>query len=290
MLPAQQRGRRHNGHLPAGHDGGECTAQGDLGLTKAHIAADQAVHGGALLQVAKYVVDGAQLILSLLERERGAEFLVQTIRAFNGGGGAQDTFGGHLDQLISHVTDVLLQLRLACLPGGPTQAVQDGSSIFRTIARQQFDILRRQEQLVIAVIVYFQAIMGRTADLDGLQAKKTPDPMLYMHHQITVGKLVLLGQKIFRLAAAPPRQTVPQHVLFRDNRQPVGLDAILQAQHHHGWGTGGQGHDGGPVIDGLYPFYAMVIQQQSHALGRALAHGGKDHASAQLALFVHMAT
>ena len=78
MLARQQRGRHHDGHLPAVHGGDEGRAQRHLGLAEADIAADEPVHRPAGGKLALHGVDGRLLVIGLLIREAGAEFLVRT--------------------------------------------------------------------------------------------------------------------------------------------------------------------------------------------------------------------
>jgi hypothetical protein len=76
VLLGQQRGGRQKGHLLAARDGHEGRAQGDLGLAKAHVAADQAVHGAGRDHVLDHGVDGGVLVGRLLEAEVVGELLV----------------------------------------------------------------------------------------------------------------------------------------------------------------------------------------------------------------------
>ena len=80
MLAHQQRGRRQQRHLLAGHRGHERGAQGDLGLAEADIAADQPVHRPAAGHVLEHGLDRGELVLGLLVGEAGRELLVDPVR------------------------------------------------------------------------------------------------------------------------------------------------------------------------------------------------------------------
>ena len=63
MLLRQNRRRHEDRHLLAAHGGLENSPQGYLGLTEAHIATDEAVHGKRLFHAALYIADGLELVL-----------------------------------------------------------------------------------------------------------------------------------------------------------------------------------------------------------------------------------
>ena len=69
VLGDQQRGRHQHGDLLAVLDRLERRAHGDLGLAVADVAADQPVHRDRPLHVGLDLVDGAQLVGGLVERE-----------------------------------------------------------------------------------------------------------------------------------------------------------------------------------------------------------------------------
>ena len=74
MLFREQRRRDEDGDLLAVHHGLERGSNGDLGLPVADVATDQPVHRFGLLHVPLDLVDGAQLVAGLLEREGLLEF------------------------------------------------------------------------------------------------------------------------------------------------------------------------------------------------------------------------
>ncbi len=160
VLPGQQRGGHHDGHLGAAHGGDEGGAQGDLGLAEADVAADQPVHRPAGGQVLQHVGDGARLVLRLGEREAGAELVPGAFRRRQAGGVAHPARGGGADQLARHVLDALLHARLAVLPRRTAQLVQRGAALGAEAA-QHLDVLDRQEQLVVAVVQQPQAVVRR---------------------------------------------------------------------------------------------------------------------------------
>ena len=76
VVLAGQKGCGHDdGHLLAIHGGDEGGAERHLGFAEAHVAADQAVHGAAFLQIVQHGLDGGQLVFGFLIGEAGAEFI-----------------------------------------------------------------------------------------------------------------------------------------------------------------------------------------------------------------------
>ena len=79
VLAAEQRRRRDDRDLEAGHDGDEGGAQRHLGLAEADVAADQPVHRPAGGEVVQHLLDGAALVVGLDIGEAGAEFVVDAL-------------------------------------------------------------------------------------------------------------------------------------------------------------------------------------------------------------------
>ena len=97
---------------------------------------------------------------------------------------AQFTFGGERHQFAGHLGDPILDPGAPGLPARIAQFVEIGFAVFGAIARQQFQVLDRQEQLVIAGIDQAQTVMGRAADLEGFEPVIPGNAMFGMHHDI----------------------------------------------------------------------------------------------------------
>ena len=76
MLLRQDGGGDQHGHLLAVHHRLERRAQRDLGLTVAHVAGDQPVHGLGRFHIALDILDRQPLVWRLLEFERGLQLLL----------------------------------------------------------------------------------------------------------------------------------------------------------------------------------------------------------------------
>ena len=220
MLARQQRGRHHDRDLLAVHGRDEGRAQRHFGLAEADIAADQPVHRTPGFEIADHGVDRGLLVVGLLVGEAGAEFVEDAGRDGELRRRAQQPLGRDLEELMRDLADAALHARLARLPAGAAEPVEIDLRFLRAVARQQFDILHRQEQLVAAGIVDFEAIMRRAGRLDGLQADETPDAVIDMHDKIAGGEARRFGDEILRAARglARPHQAVAENVLLADDR------------------------------------------------------------------------
>src|SRR5262249_39962861 len=175
MLARQERGGHHDGDLLAVHRRDEGGAQRDFGLAEADIAADEPVHRPAGSEIGQHSGDRRVLILGLLVWKAGGELVINAGLDGTPRRLAHWPLGGDLDQFTGDLADAFFHPRLARLPGGTAKPVELGAGLFGAVARQEFDILDRQEQLVAAGIMDFETIVRRAGGLDGAQAGKAAD-------------------------------------------------------------------------------------------------------------------
>ena len=202
VLARQQRGRHHDGDLLAVERDRERRAQRHLGLAEADVAADQPVHRPAGFEILQGRIDGAELVLGLLIGKARAEFVIDMrlhrhFRRF-----VQMPFGGDLDQFAGDLADAVLQLGLARLPAAAAEPVEFDIGVVGAVARQQFDILDRQEQFCFGGVMQFEAVMRRAGDLERLQADEAADAVLDMDHEIAGARLVTSEMKLSSLRLA----------------------------------------------------------------------------------------
>ena len=97
------------------------------------------------------------------------------------------------------------------------EPVKLDAGFFRAVARQEFDVLDRQKQLVAAGVMDFQAVVRRARRLDGAQAHEAADAVIDVDDQIAGGKARHLGDEIFRPFRRParPHQPLAQNILLR---------------------------------------------------------------------------
>ena len=110
----------------------------------------------------------------------------------------QMPLGRDLDQFAGDLADAVLHPRLARLPGAAAEPVELDVALVGAVARQQLDVLDRQEQLVAAVIVHLQAVVRRAGSLDGLQADEAADAVIDVDDEIAGGEARDFGDEIVR--------------------------------------------------------------------------------------------
>ena len=151
MLSCEQRGWADYRHLLPCHRRHEGGAQSDFGLAETDIAAHEAVHRLARAQIVNDLCNRAVLIVGFLIREAVNEFVKGTVW-YHDVSGPERAFGGYQNELARDFADSVLHLRLATLPGFATKAVEDDAVAFTAVAREDVDVLDRDEQLVAPCI------------------------------------------------------------------------------------------------------------------------------------------
>ena len=188
------------------------------------------------------------------------------------------------------LADAALHPRLARLPGAAAQPVEHDAGFLRAVAREQFDILDRQEQLVAFGVMDFEAVMRRARRLDGLQPDETPDAVVDMHDRIAGRQTGGFGNEIFRPArrATRPHQPVAENVLLADDSGIVGLESGFQPEHRERDVRLGPGKRLRPRPHIGEIGQAMVAQHMAHAVARALAPQRHHHALVRRLQRLHM--
>ena len=102
--------------------------------------------------------------------------------------------------------------------------VERGLGLVRAVARQEFDVFNRHEQLVAGEIMQLQTVMRRARRLDLLEADETPDAVIDMDDEIARRQRRDFGEEIGAafFAAALGREAVAQNILLADHRQIAG--------------------------------------------------------------------
>ena len=87
-----------NGGLLAREDALHDRAQGDLGLAEAHVAAEQAIHRTVGFHILLDLLNAAELILGLVERERLLELALPDVVRWEGEALQPGALGVQLEQ------------------------------------------------------------------------------------------------------------------------------------------------------------------------------------------------
>ena len=124
VLLGQDGGGHEDRGLVAGHHGLEGPAQGHFGLAKAHVPAEQAVHGLLALQVLLDVLNGLELVLGLVEGEGLLELGLPLAVPAHARRRSQFPAGVNLEQLLGQLSHRALDPFLGSLPGSAAQLVE----------------------------------------------------------------------------------------------------------------------------------------------------------------------
>ena len=228
VLAREQRRRRDDRGLLAVDRRGEGGAQRDLGLAETDVAAHQPVHRAPRGQIVERGVDRARLVRRLVVGKAGAKLVVQTFGSSQSWRRVHHALGGDAYELARHLAHALLQPRLARLPARATQLVEFAG--LRAVARQELEILHRQEQPVAARIVDLEAVVRRARGFDRLQADETADAVIDMDDEVASGERARFGQHILRAAPALrlANKTVAENVLLAENSEVRRFEPLFE--------------------------------------------------------------
>ena len=146
VLAREQRRRHHDRDLQAGHRRDERRTQRHLGLAEADVAAHQPVHRLAAGEIFQHRVDAGLLVLRLLVGEARHELVPGAFRRRQHGRLLQLAHRRDLDQLGRDLAQALLEAGLARLPRRAAETVELYALAVRAVARQQLDVLDRQDR------------------------------------------------------------------------------------------------------------------------------------------------
>ena len=233
VLAGEQRGRSDYRDLHARHCGDEGGPQRDLGLAEADVAANQAVHRLARLEVGEHFLDRAVLVVRFLIGEAIDELRIGAVR-LDDGAGPRGPHRGRLDELARNLADPLLHPRLAPLPCFAAETVERHAFALAAVAGQQVDILDRNVELVAAGIFERDAVVRRLADHDRCQPFVAADAMIVVDDEVARRERRKLRKERRRALAllAPADEPVAEHVLLGEDGDVRRGEAMVERQDH----------------------------------------------------------
>src|SRR5215471_2559371 len=126
MLKREDRGGSKNSDLLVIGDGFEGGAHGDFGLAIAHVAAEEAIHGGRLFEVLRDVADSGDLVGRFLELERVCKLALPIAIGRKGKTLSGLAFGVKSEELVGHVLEGFADAGLARSPRRAAKPVERG--------------------------------------------------------------------------------------------------------------------------------------------------------------------
>ena len=186
MLPSQNGGGSQNGALLAAHHALERRAQSNLGLAKAHVAAQQPVHGPGLFHIVLDVGGAGQLVGGLIVGEALLKIPLPGVVGRESVTLGLLAAGVEFDQLFRH----LLRGGLDLFAGlGPVAAAQAGqfhvvAVVGGGVAGQQVQLGDRDVEHVLFVVLDAQIILGDALHGHPLDARIAADAVVLVYHQV----------------------------------------------------------------------------------------------------------
>ena len=166
VLAREQGSRRNHRNLLPGHRRHKRGAQGDLGLAKTDIAANQPVHRTARGKVAQHIVNRGVLIVGFLPREALDKLVVAGLFGSQHGRGAERAQRSSLEQFVRNRSDPLFQAALALLPAFAAQPVERGKFVVAAIAAERIEVFNRHIQLIAPGILQHHTVVRALPDRD----------------------------------------------------------------------------------------------------------------------------
>ena len=273
LLGKNGRGAEHH-DLAAGVHALKRRTQGDLGLSKAHVAAQQAVHGLGCLHVGLNVGDGLQLVARLVVRKAllHLDLLGRVGRA--GDTGNRRAARIQIDQVERQLFGVLARLIGSTRPVGGIEPGQARLvAVGANIACDAVDLLEWHVELVAVGIFQQKVVALLAAHFLARDLAKERDAVSGMHHVVARLKRERDLRNV-HLAAAARAVGVHAGVEVGDREHgQVGIG------HHHALRQGGidKGHasarDGGHGGTGGNLGRARLERAGVECVGAALANG-----------------
>ena len=182
----------------------------------------------------EHVLDRLLLVVGLLPREALDELVVGAFVGLEHRRLAQQALGGGEQQLVGDRADAFLEPRLAPLPAFAAEPVERRAFLGRAVAREDVDVLDRDEQLVAPGVLEPHAIVLALPDGDRLEPQILADAVVEMDHEIAAVERRKLGEEGVRILPplAPPDEAIAQQVLFGDQLELVVGEAGVERQNH----------------------------------------------------------
>ena len=235
VLLRQDGGRHQDRHLLAVLDGLEGGAQRHLGLAIADVAADQPIHRAAAQHVALHLLDGPRLVRRLGVRERLLQLPLPDAVRREAETGRRLPGGVDLQQIFRQLGNCPADPSLGALPVGAAQLAEGGSGAAR-VAADAADLVRRQEDLVLAREVELQILLDVAAVLALRHAGVAGDAVVDVDHQIARLQLAdqIAGDDPLGRSQAPNASRAEQLAIGQDHQphrlvdEPAGERAMDQ--------------------------------------------------------------
>jgi len=196
MLKGEHRGGHEHGHLLGVAGRLECRPDSHLGLSEAHIAADEAVHRLCPLHVGLHVLGGFELVGGVFVEETGLQLVLHEAVGTICEAFLVPTLGVEADEIAGDILDALLRFLLQPLPCPRAERAQ--ARRLTGVAATIFgDLIERMDGHIHLVVVLVDdaddllvlGVGGRLGNSGGLngypyQSAKLADAEVYVHDEV----------------------------------------------------------------------------------------------------------
>ena len=227
VLLGEEGSRHQHRHLLVVFHRQESGAHRHFGFAKAHVTADQAVHGQRLAHVAQHGVDGLGLIRRSFKREAVAEQLVLLFIMLKRIALFGRTLGVNIQQLGGHVAYFFCRLLARARPGIAAQLVQR-RILFRAsgVAADQMQGRHRHIQFGVVGVGQHQVFTFDAACFEGGHPLIATHTVFQVNDRLTgvqFGQVADQGVRVDGAAAVltTARDALAQQVAFTNQRQVV---------------------------------------------------------------------
>ena len=278
VLFGQKSRRTENRHLFAAHHGHEGGAKGHFGFAKAHVAADETVHGTARRHVFEDGLDSRRLIGRFVKGETFGKRFVVGGRHLEGKARAALPHRVEMKKLRRRVADLFRGLFLRFFPVAAPERMQGGVlRIGPAVSGDEVQIRNGNEELRVVLVFETKEFGFAFVRRHLLETEIAPDPVLEVHDRIAHLEFRDVANEHFDVrrlrAAAKPRAAGTRRIEFRfgEKRDLRVLHARPLIERARGKAHGNVGRE--KVFEGV-EFGEIESRRPEEVRHRALAPDG----------------
>ena len=223
MLHGKDRRRHQHRHLFPPKHSLERRPNGDLGLTEADVAADEAVHRVREFHVLLDLSGGARLVKGILVHEGRLEFPLPRLVGGEGKSGHPLAAGIELDEFAGDVFYAALRTRLEAVPIRASQTGQlREMPLAGGILLQSRDIVKVDVEDIVLLIEKLHHLLLHIAHPDALEPLESSDSVVLMDNVVSpaqLEKLTLIEAAHRRTLPSTPAFQPVEHLMFGEQRK-----------------------------------------------------------------------
>ena len=275
VLFSEQRGRHQHRDLLAFVDRDKGGAQGHLGFAEADVAADEAIHRLALLQIGQRGVDGGPLVGRFLEGKSLAKRVVIMLDQTEGMAFTRRALRIEIEQFGGGVAHALGSSLLRLFPLAAAEIVQwRGLRRAAAVAADQMQLRHRHIEFVAARVFKGEEFGGAVAEIEILQTQIAADAVTFVNDRIADLDFGQIAQHAFAGGLARFTLTFRAHLcrvefVFSDDDKAARVDKarVARSDAQHQGSAGNFEFIEGGAGDRFQPIAGKVFEHGFAAAG-----------------------